>query len=30
MWLADPDGVPIVLVQVPREHPLRSDQRSAG
>lgn len=27
MWLADPDGVRIVLVQVPREHPLRSDSR---
>jgi len=27
MWLADPDGVPIVLVQVPEEHPLRSDPR---
>lgn len=28
MWLADPDGVPIVLVQVPDEHPLRRDMRS--
>jgi catechol 2,3-dioxygenase-like lactoylglutathione lyase family enzyme len=28
MWLADPDGVPIVLVQVPEEHPLRRDTRS--
>ncbi len=27
LWIADPDGVPIVLVQVPREHPLRSDPR---
>jgi catechol 2,3-dioxygenase-like lactoylglutathione lyase family enzyme len=27
MWIADPDGVRIVLVQVPREHPLRSDPR---
>jgi catechol 2,3-dioxygenase-like lactoylglutathione lyase family enzyme len=27
MWLADPDGVRIVLVQVPREHPLRTDPR---
>lgn len=27
MWTADPDGVPIVLVQVPADHPLRSDQR---
>lgn len=22
-WIADPDGVPIVLVQVPADHPLR-------
>lgn len=28
MWLADPDGVPIVLVEVPDEHPLRRDVRS--
>ena len=28
MWLADPDGMPIVLVQVPEEHPLRRDMRS--
>jgi predicted enzyme related to lactoylglutathione lyase len=27
MWIADPDGVPIVLVEVPRDHPLRRDQR---
>lgn len=27
-WLEDPDGVPIVLVQVPADHPLRRDQRS--
>lgn len=27
MWIADPDGVRIVLVQVPPEHPLRRDQR---
>jgi catechol 2,3-dioxygenase-like lactoylglutathione lyase family enzyme len=26
-WIADPDGVPIVLVQVPDEHPLRRDGR---
>jgi catechol 2,3-dioxygenase-like lactoylglutathione lyase family enzyme len=26
-WLEDPDGVPIVLVQVPEDHPLRRDQR---
>jgi predicted enzyme related to lactoylglutathione lyase len=27
MWIADPDGVPIVLVEVPDDHPLRRDQR---
>jgi predicted enzyme related to lactoylglutathione lyase len=27
MWIEDPDGVPIVLVEVPPEHPLRRDQR---
>jgi catechol 2,3-dioxygenase-like lactoylglutathione lyase family enzyme len=27
MWIADPDGVPIVLVQIPEDHPLRRDQR---
>ena len=26
-WLADPDGTPIVLVQVPADHPLRRDTR---
>ncbi len=26
-WIADPDGTPIVLVQVPAEHPLRRDTR---
>lgn len=26
-WIADPDGVRIVLVQVPEDHPLRRDQR---
>jgi catechol 2,3-dioxygenase-like lactoylglutathione lyase family enzyme len=30
MWIADPDGVPIVLVQVPDEHPLRRDPRAPG
>ena len=25
MWLADPDGVRIVLVEVPEDHPLRRD-----
>lgn len=27
MWIADPDGVRIVLVEVPDEHPLRRDSR---
>lgn len=27
MWIEDPDGLRIVLVQVPEEHPLRRDQR---
>jgi catechol 2,3-dioxygenase-like lactoylglutathione lyase family enzyme len=27
MWLQDPDGVPIVLVEVPEEHSLRRDDR---
>jgi predicted enzyme related to lactoylglutathione lyase len=27
MWIEDPDGVPIVLVEVPEDHPLRRDQR---
>jgi predicted enzyme related to lactoylglutathione lyase len=27
MWTADPDGLPIVLVQVPEQHPLRRDVR---
>lgn len=27
MWVADPDGVRIVLVEVPDDHPLRRDQR---
>jgi catechol 2,3-dioxygenase-like lactoylglutathione lyase family enzyme len=26
-WVADPDGTRIVLVEVPREHPLRTDPR---
>jgi predicted enzyme related to lactoylglutathione lyase len=30
MWIADPDGVRIVLVQVPADHPLRRDPRSAS
>ena len=29
MWIADPDGVQIVLVEVPADHPLRRDPRSS-
>jgi hypothetical protein len=28
-WLADPDGVRLVLVEVPADHPLRRDPRGA-
>jgi predicted enzyme related to lactoylglutathione lyase len=27
MWIADPDGVRIAVVEVPEDHPLRRDQR---
>ena len=27
MWIEDPDGVPVVLVEVPASHPLRRDAR---
>jgi catechol 2,3-dioxygenase-like lactoylglutathione lyase family enzyme len=27
MWIEDPDGVRLVLVEVPADHPLRRDQR---
>jgi hypothetical protein len=27
LWIEDPDGVSIVLVEVPEDHPLRRDQR---
>ncbi|HEX4291672.1 MAG TPA: VOC family protein, partial [Trebonia sp.] len=27
MWIEDPDGVRIVLVEVPADHPLRRDPR---
>ncbi|GAB2687457.1 VOC family protein [Saccharopolyspora gloriosae] len=26
-WIADPDGMRIVLVEVPQDHPVRADQR---
>jgi predicted enzyme related to lactoylglutathione lyase len=29
MWIEDPDGVDIVLVEVPADHPLRRDPRSS-
>lgn len=28
MWIEDPDGVKIVMVEVPADHPLRRDPRS--
>jgi len=28
MWIEDPDGIRIVLVEVPADHPLRRDPRS--
>jgi catechol 2,3-dioxygenase-like lactoylglutathione lyase family enzyme len=27
MWIEDPDGIPIVVVEVPADHPLRRDRR---
>lgn len=27
MWIEDPDGLPIAVVEVPADHPLRRDQR---
>ncbi|GAA4559304.1 VOC family protein [Planotetraspora kaengkrachanensis] len=27
MWIADPDGTPIVIVEIPPDHPLRRDHR---
>ena len=30
MWIEDPDGVRIVLVEVPADHPLRRDPRSGS
>jgi predicted enzyme related to lactoylglutathione lyase len=29
MWIEDPDGTPIVLIEVPPDHPIRRDTRSA-
>ena len=28
MWISDPDGLRIVLVQIPADHPLRRDTRA--
>jgi predicted enzyme related to lactoylglutathione lyase len=30
MWIEDPDGVRIILVEVPADHPLRQDPRSSA
>jgi catechol 2,3-dioxygenase-like lactoylglutathione lyase family enzyme len=30
MWIEDPDGIRIVLVEVPADHPLRRDRRSVA
>jgi len=30
MWIQDPDDIQIVLVEVPADHPLRRDPRSAS
>ena len=29
-WLSDPDGIKIVLVEIPPEHPMRRDSRRPG
>jgi hypothetical protein len=29
MWIADPDGFRLVIIEVPAGHPLRSDQRAS-
>ena len=29
-WISDPDGVRIVLVEIPADHPLRTDVRALG
>ena len=28
MWIADPDGLRIVFVEIPSEHPIRKDRRN--
>ncbi|MFI7673639.1 VOC family protein [Actinophytocola sp. NPDC049390] len=30
MWLRDPDGLRLVVVEVPEDHPIRRDQRPTG
>jgi predicted enzyme related to lactoylglutathione lyase len=30
MWISDPDGLQLVIVEVPADHPLRTDQRSVS
>jgi catechol 2,3-dioxygenase-like lactoylglutathione lyase family enzyme len=30
MWVEDPDGTRIVLVEIPADHPIRRDTRSCG
>ena len=30
MWIEDPDGVRIVLVEIPADHPIRRDPRSSS
>jgi catechol 2,3-dioxygenase-like lactoylglutathione lyase family enzyme len=30
MWIVDPDGLRLVIVEVPADHPLRIDQRSVS
>jgi predicted enzyme related to lactoylglutathione lyase len=27
MWISDPDGLRLVIVEIPADHPLRTDQR---
>jgi predicted enzyme related to lactoylglutathione lyase len=30
MWIVDPDGLRLVIVEVPADHPLRTDQRATA